>query len=234
MRRKHIVSGVVLVSAGALLAITFVGSQPGGSVRATPRHNASALLDAERVLLERCLKSRGFPSVDHQTVRELPRERQREFDHALNGPANAKSVSVRLATGYTVSRSTSGCRYEAQRKLYDDFARWFRVSTIVNNIPAEANKKASGDPRFAEAKTAWSSCMKHAGYSAREQLELRAKPPSKAAKRTEVSCARSSGLSVITERYTAQITREHRAQINEYRDLQQAALRKAEELHLLP
>jgi hypothetical protein len=47
-------------------------------------------------------------------------------------------LSLRLSTGHVVRAHTDGCLAEAQRRLYGDQHRWFRTSTVVNNIEPEA------------------------------------------------------------------------------------------------
>ncbi|MGN5376667.1 hypothetical protein ACQ4WX_00925 [Streptomyces lasalocidi] len=51
------------------------------------------------------------------------------------GPAQ---LSVRLPTGFVVRAHSDGCLAEAQQRLYGDQRRWFRTSTIVNNLGPEA------------------------------------------------------------------------------------------------
>lgn len=52
--------------------------------------------------------------------------------------AGRTELSLRLPTGHVVRAHTDGCLAEAQRRLYGDQRRWFRTSTIVNNLAPEA------------------------------------------------------------------------------------------------
>ncbi|MFF7388380.1 hypothetical protein ACFZAE_07955 [Streptomyces scabiei] len=52
--------------------------------------------------------------------------------------AGRTELALRLPTGHVVRAHTDGCLAEAQRRLYGDQRRWFRTSTIVNNLAPEA------------------------------------------------------------------------------------------------
>lgn len=110
---------------------------------------------AQQRLIEDCLKRQGLkPTRPHEDTNGSPggsakdrRERQEhQQEHqqhqerttaALFGTGPTE-LSLQLPTGYTVRAHTDGCLAAAQRTLYGDQRRWFRVSTIANNLRPEA------------------------------------------------------------------------------------------------
>jgi hypothetical protein len=91
---------------------------------------------ATQRLTDVCLTRRGLvPPRPGQGA--LPAAVQRRLTRALFGAGRAE-LAVRLPTGPTVRGHTDGCLAAAQRRLYGDQRRWFRVSVIVNNLRPEA------------------------------------------------------------------------------------------------
>ncbi|MDX3128177.1 hypothetical protein, partial [Streptomyces scabiei] len=91
---------------------------------------------ATQRLTDACLTGRGLapPRPGQSAAPDAERARVAE---ALFG-AGRRELSLRLPTGYVVRAHTDGCLAAAQRRLYGDQRRWFRTSTIVNNLRPEA------------------------------------------------------------------------------------------------
>ncbi|WP_119581804.1 hypothetical protein [Streptomyces europaeiscabiei] len=91
---------------------------------------------ATQRLTDACLTRRGLtpPRPGQSAPPDAERARVAE---AMFG-AGRTERSVRLPTGYVVRAHTDGCLAAAQRRLYGDQRRWFRTSTIVNNLKPEA------------------------------------------------------------------------------------------------
>ncbi|MFE6887013.1 hypothetical protein [Streptomyces sp. NPDC057694] len=121
---------LALVTVALLLA--GCASRAPGPVR-SPDDTVRA---AQQVLTDRCLTGRGLtPPRPGQRARSAADE-QRVAD-ALFGRPPAE-LSLTLANGVPVRAHTDGCLAAAQRTLYGDQKRWFRVSTVVNNLKPEA------------------------------------------------------------------------------------------------
>ncbi|MER7344345.1 hypothetical protein ABT390_02935 [Streptomyces aurantiacus] len=91
---------------------------------------------AQRKLTETCLTRQGL-TPPHPGSRPPSRAEQQRVTRALFGTGRTE-LSLTLPTGYSVRAHTDGCLAEAQRTLYGDQRRWFRVSTVVNNLKPEA------------------------------------------------------------------------------------------------
>nr|WP_258193774.1 hypothetical protein [Streptomyces sp. MA5143a] len=102
---------------------------------------------ATQRLTDDCLLRQGLtpPRPGQSPPPDAERERVAE---AMFG-AGRTELSLRLPTGHVVRAHTDGCLAAAQRRLYGDQRRWFRTSTIVNNIEPEA---AHGDRTLAEVR----------------------------------------------------------------------------------
>jgi hypothetical protein len=91
---------------------------------------------AQQLLTDRCLTSQGL--TPPRTGQQPPTEaEERRVSDALFG-AGRTELSMTLPTGFDVRGHTDGCLASAQRALYGDQRRWFRVSTTVNNLKPEA------------------------------------------------------------------------------------------------
>ncbi|OIK05232.1 hypothetical protein [Streptomyces monashensis] len=91
---------------------------------------------ATRVLTDDCLSRRGLSAPRPDRSPPSSAEQQRVSD-ALFGTGPAQ-LSVRLPTGFVVRAHSDGCLAAAQQRLYGDQRRWFRASTIVDNLGPEA------------------------------------------------------------------------------------------------
>ncbi|MFH8792812.1 hypothetical protein [Streptomyces sp. NPDC017941] len=92
---------------------------------------------AQRDLTEDCLTRQGL-TPPRPGARPSPAARQQRVTRALFGTGRTE-LSLTLPTGYSVRAHTDGCLAAAQRTLYGDQRRWFRVSTVVNNLKPEAS-----------------------------------------------------------------------------------------------
>ncbi|WP_338703135.1 hypothetical protein V2W30_37920 [Streptomyces sp. Q6] len=91
---------------------------------------------AQQRLTDRCLTRQGL-TPPRPGQRPTSRAEQERVADALFGRPPAE-LSLTLANGIPVRAHTDGCLAEAQRTLYGDQKRWFRVSTVVNNLRPEA------------------------------------------------------------------------------------------------
>lgn len=91
---------------------------------------------ATQRLTDDCLTRQGFAAPRPGRSAQPNAERARVAE-AMFG-AGRTELSVSLPTGYVVRAHTDGCLAAAQRRLYGDQRRWFRTSTIVNNLEPEA------------------------------------------------------------------------------------------------
>ncbi|WP_408996244.1 hypothetical protein, partial [Streptomyces caniscabiei] len=91
---------------------------------------------ATQRLTDDCLARHGF-TPPRPGRSELPGAERTRVAEAMFG-AGRTELSLRLVTGHVVRAHTDGCLAEAQRRLYGDQRRWFRTSTVVNNLAPEA------------------------------------------------------------------------------------------------
>jgi hypothetical protein len=181
-------------------------------------------------------------------VDKLPASRRHEYAEALDGAS--LDLSVTAPNGYTAQKSSQGCVADAQRRLYGDLERWFRVSTLVEQLANEVSQSVHADSRYRHAVEEWARCMATRGYIAASPGALRAQYESAAEQRrdergepgpiplneisaalAEVHCANRSdlpqvGSAVFAEHHAAVQTR-HRELIDEQSRLQMAALDRA-------
>ncbi|MEV6108946.1 hypothetical protein AB0M28_30225 [Streptomyces sp. NPDC051940] len=116
------------------LAVSASGCTTGGGRPAlSPDDTVRA---AQQLLIERCLTRQGFTPPRPGEPRPDSADARRVTD-AYFGSGRAE-LSLTLPSGHTVSQHTDGCLAAAQRRLYGDVGRWFRVSTSVNNLKAKA------------------------------------------------------------------------------------------------
>ena len=124
--------GLVLV-----LALGGCAAPPGPP----PLGDDDSVRAAQQLLTDRCLARQGLtPPRPGQRPGE---EEQREVADALFGAGEAE-LAQELPTGFVVRAHTDGCLAGAQRALYGDQERWFRASTVVNNLRAIAAHEDRG------------------------------------------------------------------------------------------
>ncbi|WEH16271.1 hypothetical protein [Streptomyces sp. VNUA24] len=131
-RRRRTAPAALLVCGLLLTAGTACAAPP-----APPRLSPDDVIKAAtQRLTDACLTGRGLtpPRPGQSAAPDAERARVAE---ALFG-AGRRELSLRLPTGYVVRAHTDGCLAAAQRRLYGDQGRWFRASTIVNNLRPEA------------------------------------------------------------------------------------------------
>jgi hypothetical protein len=132
--------GLLLLGGAALTGCT--------AAPAPPRLSSDDVIKAAtQRLTDDCLVRQGLtpPRPGQSPPPDAERERVAE---AMFG-AGRTELSLRLPTGYVVRAHTDGCLAAAQRRLYGDQRRWFRTSTIVNNLKPEA---AHSDRTLAEVR----------------------------------------------------------------------------------
>lgn len=109
---------------------------------AAPASRAPALAPDDMIkaaqsrLTDTCLTRKGL-TPPHPGSRPASPAEQRRVAGALFGTGRTE-LSLTLPTGHSVRAHTDGCLASAQRTLYGDQRRWFRVSTVVNNLKPEA------------------------------------------------------------------------------------------------
>ncbi|WP_364704293.1 hypothetical protein [Streptomyces ossamyceticus] len=132
--------GLLLLGGAALTGCTAASAPP----RLSPDDVIKA---ATQRLTDDCLVRQGLtpPRPGQSPPPDAERERVAE---AMFGGGRTE-LSLRLPTGYVVRAHTDGCLAAAQRRLYGDQRRWFRTSTIVNNLKPEA---AHSDRTLAEVR----------------------------------------------------------------------------------
>ncbi len=175
-------------------------------------------------------------------------EAEARLAHALYGSPDDPRVSVTLSTQVQIQASTRGCSARAQRRLYRDFARWFRAHAVVENLLTEVQPLVLRDRRFRAALAVWSGCMRRAGHTARSPVHLREQLarqlPTLTARRArarerelgtaEARCTRHTGLAragrALEREYMARERRLRRPQIVTRRALEHAALPTARRL----
>ncbi|WJV51474.1 hypothetical protein QUY26_28200 [Streptomyces flavofungini] len=91
---------------------------------------------AQQRLTDTCLTRKGLTPPQPGSRPASAAEQQR-VARALFGTGRTE-LSLTLPTGHSVRAHTDGCLASAQRTLYGDQRRWFRVSTVVNNLKPEA------------------------------------------------------------------------------------------------
>ncbi|WP_164716065.1 hypothetical protein [Streptomyces sp. WAC 06738] len=127
-----------LVLPGAVLgvALALAGCASPPAPAPPPLGDDDSVRAAQQLLTDRCLVRQGLtPPRPGQPPRG--KQEQREVAAALFGAGEAE-LTEELPTGYVVRAHTDGCLAGAQRALYGDQERWFRASTVVNNLKAIA------------------------------------------------------------------------------------------------
>lgn len=168
---------------------------------------------------------------------------QRESE-ALYGALDGPLVRVELPNGSIAAASEQGCTAEAQRRLYGDFARWFRTRVVVDNLGGVVAPLLHRDAAFRRAVADWQRCMSAAGHPAADPGELRARVqrrsrtlPDRRARRLEVAAAVAEARCVTTtdlaevgrsaqQRARARVGRQYRRVVLRHRALQRDALRR--------
>lgn len=160
--------------------------------------------------------------------------------------ARPTGMSVTAPTGHRVQASDQGCIAEAQAKLYGELRRWFEADVIASNLQPLYMARVIEDLRFRRAQRDWARCMHHRGLRVQSPEALRAIASRRAgrlgradARRLEVRlalaearCARRTRFGAVarelTRHYRSIVHRRYRREVNTRRQLQLAALPRAE------
>jgi hypothetical protein len=177
----------------------------------------------------------------------LPKARQDAYGLALHGEGPAgPGVTVRLPGGAVQGHSVNGCSAEAGRRLYGDFAAWFRAMTLARAITGAAQGQTENDPRYRAAVAEWARCMSAKGFSYAAPAETRDRflgaparsviPPADEIRTAvaEAGCARGTGLTALAQtldgQYADGLRRQHQTAVDTYRTLARHALPYARSL----
>ncbi|MER6130709.1 hypothetical protein [Streptomyces sp. NPDC001815] len=178
----------------------------------------------------------------------LSEQRRDAYDEALDEGVDAPETSVEIPGGGTLSRQMGGCVAEAEKQLYGDPQEWFRAEKTAGHLRSLYVPRVLADRRFAAAQTAWSRCMKRAGYAFEDPGDSRqaavarsgrvADPKVFAAERklavADATCARDADLRSIGEEreshYIAQLRDRYGEALDTYARLQGQALDRAKKI----
>ncbi|WP_079131788.1 hypothetical protein [Streptomyces nanshensis] len=181
-----------------------------------------------------------------QYTKGLSADRRRAYAVTRTGDGT-RAVEVTAPNGVDIRQNRTGCLAQAQGRLYGDFREWFRLSTVVTNLPDHSGK-IRRTALYGNAVEAWSACMKEKGHTygspsglqtALEKAADGATP--REAHRIEVrlataeaACARSTPLSATVrtlEKHYAEADRaQYGADIDAHRRMQLSALQRARHL----
>lgn len=199
----------------------------------------------------------GYGSDIQQRVGELMRSdpNRRYFDSLsperrttaitiLSGPRPARLIA-KLPGGSVVRRSSAGCLSEAERDLYGDLRTWYTVKKITDNLYGFRVKQVITDADYKRSVKDWSSCMRKNGHTYATPGQARGSALAAVADgggrsdetRTavdETRCAADSGLigtvRRLDEKYQRSIDIQYREEISTRRELETAALPRANEV----
>ncbi|MFG2553029.1 hypothetical protein ACGFWF_24195 [Streptomyces sp. NPDC048581] len=182
-------------------------------------------------------------------VESLAVAKRAAYSAALNGdPSRGGVLTADLPGGGTLTTPRGGCRATAQQELYGDRETWFRVSGVAMNLTPLWVPSLVKDARFTKALEAWSVCMRRKGYSYADPREIRTnlsgltKGLSQAQTHAtevelavaEATCARGSALAdtarALKRTYLGRVSARYGKELALYRQLQRAALKRAEEI----
>lgn len=169
-------------------------------------------------------------------VASLTSVRQAAYAAAMFG-AMSNQVSVTVPNGEVVAQNADGCLAAAERRLYGDFARWFRAQTITGNLEPAIEPKVFADPRYLAAQRAWSACVRAQGYPAASPADLQSQAAAAAtgAERkiatVDATCNVRTRLAATGRALDAElgapVRAEYQSEINDYAALRRAALPRA-------
>lgn len=178
-------------------------------------------------------------SPNGRYVQGLAPKARQAYSEALDGAPNAKVLSIKLPTGYTIEQNPTGCTAKAQDTLYGGFEHWFKVNTFVENLDPLYLRKVNEDKRLVGALSAWRTCMRERGYAADSPGKLRAQFTERRQPRSveveaavaEARCTTKTRLARIgndlEQSYRKQVYQENRELITDYQALSVAALQRA-------
>ncbi|MFC8661800.1 hypothetical protein [Streptomyces sp. NPDC057199] len=180
--------------------------------------------------------------------KSLSEQRRQAYDEALDEGIHAPVIAVEIPGGGTLRKRIGGCVAEAERKLYGDPRAWFRAEKAAGHLRSLYVPKVLADQRFSAAQSAWSQCMKRAGYDYKEPGASRQSVVAQAHRTTEAkafeaeqklavadaNCARDTDLRPIGEErerhYVAQLRDRYGEALDTYTRLQHQALGRAKKI----
>ncbi|MFD6278187.1 hypothetical protein ACFWFI_21875 [Streptomyces sp. NPDC060209] len=130
LRRPARHTPVLLITVGLLLTGC---AAPAQRIEFGPDDTLKA---AQRLVTDRCLIRQGLTPPRPGGASPSP-DRASRISDALFGTGRAE-LSLTLPGGHVISQHTDGCLAAAQRRLYGDQRRWFRVSTSMANLRSAA------------------------------------------------------------------------------------------------
>ncbi|MGW6273324.1 hypothetical protein [Streptomyces sp. NPDC055060] len=170
-RPRRLLAALLLSPA---LLLSACAQSPATNSRAPALAPDDVIRAAQQQLTDACLKRQGLkPPRPHAGPQKSPDPAQQRTADALFGTGRTE-LSIEIPTGYVVRAHTDGCLAAAQRTLYGDQRRWFRVSTIHNNLRPEAAHRdrslASVRAEHREELADWRTLRTRALHRARAQL----------------------------------------------------------------
>ncbi|RQX18487.1 hypothetical protein DDE19_07560 [Micromonospora ureilytica] len=185
--------------------------------------------------LVEAVDGRRRANPNQRYVSGLSPERREAYLAALNG-ARPEGLEARLPSGGVMRRSAEGCTSEAQRRLYDDLAEWYRSSKVVVDLTYLRQRRVLADPAWTTALRPWARCLRQHGYTAdtpdrlRESVGPRGRTDEIAAAVAEARCAQD-GLAATTRaldaRHGDELTAAHQQDVATRNRLEHGALPRA-------
>jgi hypothetical protein len=182
------------------------------------------------------LAERQRDNPNARYVASLPANRQAAYNLAMDG-SSAHRLSVTVPNGLVVTQSADGCLASAEASLYGNFAAWFRVETISDNLLPAIAPKVYASPRYRHVLASWSACVRAAGHTAAtpDDLRGRAAAGGPAVERQlaviDATCNLKTGLAAtgqaLDRQLGAPVRARYRPQIQACARLRLAALRRA-------
>ncbi len=169
-------------------------------------------------------------------IESLTPDRRAAYAAAMFG-STSDQVSVTVPNGDVIVQNADGCLAEAERRLYGDFARWFRAQTITGNLEPAIEPKVFADPRYLTAQRAWSACVRAQGYLASSPADLESQAAAAGAEAerkiatVDATCDVRTGLAATGRALDAElgapVRAKYRSETDDYRALRLAALPRA-------
>lgn len=124
---------------------------------------------------------REHPNVRYPNA--LPRKDRIRYNTALNGDYD-DVLRVDLPVGGTIETPREGCWAEARNRLYGNLESWFEAKKTVTGLSPLYVPDILADERLKKGLTAWSACMKDAGFPFSSPDDLREKRIARTGKMT--------------------------------------------------
>ncbi|WP_329033949.1 hypothetical protein OHT61_00370 [Streptomyces sp. NBC_00178] len=158
---------------------------------------------------------------------------------ALNG-TTAEGLEADIPGMGKVRHSDEGCASDAQRMLYADLHAWYRAKKVTDALHRSAMAVAAGDPELVPSTRQWAICMREEGHpydmpqEARDRFARRPEAGEFATARAEAACAQTSGLAAavrkVSRAHQEELESHHRAEVEDRRVLERAALSRARDI----